>query len=56
MQLPAKLVYWSQMRGKRRTGPEEHERWKEIYKVHKHLTICNENIQKEGHGKTVYRS
>ena len=41
-----KLVYWSQMRGKRRTGLEEYERWKEVYKVHKHLTICNENIQK----------
>jgi len=30
-----KLVYWSQMRGRRRIGEEAYERGKELYRVHK---------------------
>jgi len=34
-----KLVYWSQMRGKKRIGQEEYARRKELYRVHKSIVM-----------------
>jgi hypothetical protein len=39
-----RLVYWSQMRGKRRLGVKEYKKQRELYKVNKELKLWKEDL------------